>query len=61
MGFSTYVNTETFSSALSTLKIPETKKAESANSVGLDEVAYNEPHHLDLHYLPSSLLNSQMI
>ena len=31
------------------------KKAELANSVDLDKVAQNEPPHLDLHYLPSSL------
>ena len=29
--------------------------AEFINSVGLDEVAYNEPPHLDIHCLPSSL------
>ena len=29
--------------------------AEFANSVDLDEVAFNEPPHQDLHYLPSSL------
>ena len=34
---------------------PETKIAEFANSVDLDEVAHNEPPHLDLHCLPSSL------
>ena len=39
----------------STLKLPETKLAEFANSVDLDEVAHHEPPHLDLHYLPSSL------
>ena len=38
-----------------TLKLPETKGAEFANSVDLDEVAHNEPPHLDLHCLPSSL------
>ena len=37
------------------LYIPETKIAKFANSVGLDEVAQNEPPHLDLHCLPSSL------
>ena len=37
-----------------TLKVPETKIAESANSVDLDEVAHTEPPHLDLHCLPSS-------
>ena len=31
------------------------KKAEFANSVDLGEVAHNEPPHLDLHCLPSSL------
>ena len=29
--------------------------AEFANSVDLDEVAQNEPPHLDVHCLPSSL------
>ena len=33
----------------------ETKTAEFANSIDLDEVALNEPPHLDLHCLPSSL------
>ena len=27
----------------------------SSIGVGLDEVAYNEPPHLDIHCLPSSL------
>ena len=36
--------------------VPETKIAEVANSIDLDEVAYHhKPPHLDLHYLPSSL------
>ena len=30
------------------LEVPETKIAEFANSVDLDEVAHNEPPHLDL-------------
>ena len=38
-----------------TLKVPETKIAEFANSVDLDEVAHDEPPHLDLHCLPSNL------
>ena len=38
-----------------TLYEPETKIAELANSVDLDEVAHNEPPHPDLHCLPSSL------
>ena len=38
-----------------TLYLPVTKTAEFANSVDLDEVAHNEPPHLDLHCLPSSL------
>ena len=37
------------------LSLPVTKIAEFANSVNLDEVAHNEPPHLDLHCLPSSL------
>ena len=40
---------------LLTLLVPETKIAKFANSIVLDEVAHNEPPHLDLHYLPSSL------
>ena len=40
---------------LLTLKVPETKIAEFANSIDLDEVAHNEPPHLDLRCLPSSL------
>ena len=40
---------------LLTLKLPETKVAEFANSVDLDEVAHHEPPHLDLYCLPSSL------
>ena len=38
-----------------TLSVPETKKAELANSVDFDEVAHNEPSHLNLHCLPSCL------
>ena len=38
-----------------TPEAPETKVAEFANSVDLDEVAQNEPPHLDLHGLLSSL------
>ena len=33
----------------------ETKITEFANSVDLDEVAHNEPPHLSLHCLSSSL------
>ena len=35
--------------------ISGTKIAEFANSVDLDEVAHNEPPHLELHCLPSNL------
>ena len=45
---------QTFSHGL-TLSVPETKIFEFANSVDLDEVAQDEPPHLDLHCLPSSL------
>ena len=38
-----------------TLKVPETKIAEFANSEDLGEMARYEPPHLDLHCLPSSL------
>ena len=42
-----------------TLRVPWTNITEFANSADLDEVAYNEPPHLDLHCLPSKSLNSQ--
>ena len=32
-----------------TLEVPETKIPEFTNSIALDEVAHNEPAHLDLH------------
>ena len=35
------------------ISVPETKIAEFANSVDLDEVAHDEPPRLDLHCLPS--------
>ena len=35
--------------------VPEMKIADIAISVELDEVAHNEPPHLDLHCLSSSL------
>ena len=38
-----------------TLLVPETKVAQFANSVDLDEVAHNEPPHLNLHCLSSCL------
>ena len=34
---------------------PEIKITEIANSVDLNEAAQNEPSHIDLHCLPSSL------
>ena len=34
------------------LQLPETQIAEFANGVDLDEVAHNEPPHLDLHCCP---------
>ena len=37
-----------------TLEMPQTKYAEFANSIDLDEVAHNELPHPDLHCLPSS-------
>ena len=40
---------------INSLKCQRQKKAEVANSVNLDEVAHNEPPHLNLHCLPSSL------
>ena len=36
-------------------KTPEIEIAEFRNSIDLDEAAQNEPPHLDLHSLPSSL------
>ena len=47
--------------ALLILYVPETKIAELANSIDLDEAAHHEPPHLDLHCLPSSLLILSMI
>ena len=38
-----------------TLKLPEAKIVEFANSVDLDEEAHNKPPLLDLHYFPSRL------
>ena len=38
-----------------TPQVPETEIAAFAKSVVLDVVAHNEPPHLDLHWLPSSL------
>ena len=35
--------------------MPETKITEFVNSIDLDEVVHNEPPHLDLHCLSSSL------
>ena len=32
-------------------QVPETKIAEFANSIDLNEVAYNEPLHLDLQFV----------
>ena len=40
--------------ALTPYIITRDETAEFANSVVLDEVAHNEPPHLDLHCLPSS-------
>ena len=40
---------------LLTLKLTETQIAAFANSVALDEVAHDEPPHLDLHCLSSNL------
>ena len=37
-----------------TLLVSETKIAEFADSIALDEVAHNVPPHLDLHCLPFS-------
>ena len=38
-----------------TVKAPNTTIAELANTVDPDETAHNEPSHLDLQCLPSSL------
>ena len=44
-----------WASTLYSLSTSETKIAEFANSIDLDEVAHNEPPHLDLHCMPSRL------
>ena len=36
-------------------KAPNSKIADFANTVDPDETAHNEPSHLDLQFLPSSL------
>ena len=41
---------------LLSLKAPNTTKAEFANTADPDEMAHNEPSHLDLKCLPSSHL-----
>ena len=41
--------------AILTIKVPRTKIDEFANSIYPDEVAQNEPPHLDLHCLLYSL------
>ena len=46
---------------LYSLQVAETKIAECANSVDLGEVAHNQPPHLDLHFLPSSLCILKLI
>ena len=38
-----------------TLKVPNTTIAKFANTADPDETAHNEPSHLDLQCLPSSL------
>ena len=48
-------NSATFVLGALALKVPETKIADYANSADLDEVAHNEPPHLDLHCLTSNL------
>ena len=55
MVLSHYIVMPLYQVKLLTLYLPVTKIAEFANSVDLDEVAHNEPPHLDLHCLPSSL------
>ena len=44
-----------------TLKAPNTTIAEFANTADPDETAHNEPSHLDLQCLPSSLLIFNMV
>ena len=52
---SQFVQTALEEQILLTLLLPETKIAEFVNSINLNEVAHNEPSHLDLHCLPSSI------
>ena len=40
--------------AMISLKMPNTTKADIANTVDQDETAHNDPSHLDLQCLPSS-------
>ena len=53
--FLNFIKAYALNRGLLTLSLPETKIAEFANSVDLDEVAHGEPPHLELHCLPSSL------
>ena len=50
-----HVYVRTFDSKRHMYNVPETKTAEFANSVDLDEVAHHEPPQLGLHCFPSSL------
>ena len=54
--FFTYINKKNFLYHTRSLAlfVPEMKIAEFANNADLDEVAHNEPSHLDLHILPFS-------
>ena len=44
-----------------TLKAPNTTIAEFANTADPDETVHNEPSHLDLQCLPSSILIFNMV
>ena len=46
---------------INSLTIPETKIAKFAPSIDLDEVAHDEPPHLELHCLPSRLSSQYKI
>ena len=54
-GYRSYTSHSRFADAEASAERIETKIAEFANSVDLDEVAHKEPAHLHLHSMPSRL------
>ena len=55
--FAIFIQFAGFNSNLLNTQCPRMKIVEFANSLDPDEMAHNEPLHLNLHCLPSSLIN----